>query len=148
MSETGFVTQAAIIAQNSATGAATLLAGDLAKVIFEEEGPEGLIRVFEQIRTDIFNGSLLLAGAESIVELLETKDAGAASAPARKSWGGGAKKTYEDHGGGVVLKFGKYSGRSIADVYEVDPQAVYAMVDGKSAFLAGKAREYLEFIEG
>lgn len=102
--------QRAIIAQNSATAAATILAG-------QPFDPAE----FERVRTAIFNGSLALAngaGGTTPVERVQAafpeSTVEHTSAPQGRPQGGG-----EDLGS-FVLKFGKHRNKTLDAIYAED----------------------------
>lgn len=116
----------AIIGQNAATAAATLLQGTGAT--YED---------FESMRTAIAEGSL--AFADGVIE--GVTDAPKKSYTPRASGGGGQSN---DAGAGVALKFGKYAGTTIADVHAKDPEYVTWLAEtSNNEFIKGKAAEYL-----
>ena len=151
-----FTKEYAIIAQNSATAAAA---------IYSSFGPNGWDKeVYEGIRTDIFNGTLVLAGAESIVETFESPTSVAQvvketpapaaaynDAPAPSGFGGGGGGGGFSGGGGggggagaTVLKFGKHRGKTIAQVAAEDRGWLdWAGENTNNDFVKAKIREFL-----
>lgn len=148
----GFSKEHAIIAQNSATVAAALV------------GPGATVEQFEEVRRQVFNGTLALAGAESVVEAFEspTSVAQAVAAPTYPQ----AAPAYEPFPqpspsfdpsgpGGVELKFGKYKGQTIAQVWAdptPDPRSgepagrgwlEWAAANTNNDFVKSKIREFL-----
>ncbi len=128
----------AIIAQNSATAAAT---------IYSAIGPQEWNKdLYEQIRTDIFSGSIALAGAETIVQ---TFDAPASvgeivreAAPQSNS--GGFSASGGGNAGATVLKFGKHRGKTIAQVASEDAGWLdWASQNTNNDFIKTKIREFL-----
>ena len=130
----------AIIAQNSATAAAT---------IYAAIGPqEWSTELYERIRTDIFNGSIGLAGAETIVQTFEAPtsvaDIAREAAPAPQSTGGGFSTSGGGTAGATVLKFGKHRGKTIAQVASEDPGWLdWAAQNTNNDFVKTKIREFL-----
>ena len=123
-----FNTQLAIMAQNSATAAATVVAALVAS------GDADAFNAFEDIRTAIFEGTLALADGE--IEGV-TENAGGF-----RSSGGGTRP--DDAGAGVPIKFGKYQGKTIAEVYAEDAGYIKWLArEGNNDFLRGKAAQYL-----
>src|SRR6478609_7605712 len=94
----------AIIAQNSATGAATVVAALI------QAGDVDAFNAFEDIRTATFEGTLALA--DGAVEGVSGTTGGFRAS-------GGSRP--DDAGAGVPIKFGKYQGKTIAEVYATDP---------------------------
>lgn len=130
----GFNKDRLIVAQNSATGAATIVAS-----LGLTDAVEA-VEAFDAIRTHIFEGSLALSNGD-----IEGQDA-----PAPRSSGGSYKKSSggggqsNDAGAGVSLKFGKYAGKTIEDVYSTDPEYITWLADtSNNDFIKGKASEYL-----
>jgi len=131
----------AIVAQN-ATGAAGAI---VAALLTNEDTVETALEMFNAVRTDIFEGSLALA--DGVIEGQETAPAKRSSAPRRsggggRSSGGGGKS--DDAGAGVSLKFGKYQGQTISDVYADDPEYIEWLADtSNNEFIKGKCGEFL-----
>jgi hypothetical protein len=129
----------AIIAQNSATAAAT---------IYSAIGPQEWSKdLYEQIRTDIFNGSIGLAGAETVVQTFESPSSvgeivrDAAPAPQQNS---GFSASSGGNAGATVLKFGKHRGKTIAQVASEDPGWLdWASQNTNNDFVKTKIREFL-----
>lgn len=144
----------AIIAQNSATAAANIVAAQI------EAGVGSLdpMAAFDTYRTHIFNGTLALGGAEMIVETFESPTSVAqavASPPSRfpdsfpepsapePSYGGGGGGN-SSGAGGVVLKFGKHRGKTIAQVAQEDAGwLTWASENTNNDFVKNKIREFL-----
>lgn len=130
----------AIIAQNSATAAAT---------IYSAIGPQEWSKeLYEQIRTDIFSGSISLAGAETIVQTFDAPasvaDIVREAAPAPQSNGGGFSASGGGTAGATVLKFGKHRGKTIAQVASEDPGWLdWASQNTNNDFVKTKIREFL-----
>ena len=134
----------AIIAQNSATAAAT---------IYSAIGPQEWSKeIYEQIRTDIFSGSLALAGAETVVQTFEAPssvaDIARQAAPAGETpfppAGGGFSASGGGTAGATVLKFGKHRGKTIAQVASEDPGWLdWASQNTNNDFVKTKIREFL-----
>lgn len=134
----------AIMAQNSATAAAAIVASlgisDVAQAT----------STFDDVRQHIFRGTLELAGVETVIETFEGPLGGATAnpgftepqaptlAPATSSApiGGGA--------GSVVIKFGKYRNQSLQAIYDQAPDYVEWLAEkGNNEFMKNKAREFL-----
>lgn len=114
----------AIIGQNAATAAATILAGTGATT---DE--------FEALRTSIAEGSLAFA---------DDGLAASATPPAGSPQRGGSGGQSTDHGAGVVVKFGQYSGQTIEAIHSQDAEYVQWLADSSNnPFIKGKAAEFL-----
>lgn len=123
----------AIIAQNSATAAAAILAN------MTTDSLEDTLALFDAVRTHIFEGSLALAESNEPTTTAST-GFGNRGGFTKPSNGGGSN----DAGAGVVMKFGKYAGRSIGDVYETDSDyIVWLSEKSNNDFLKTKATEFL-----
>lgn len=121
----------AIIGQNAATAAATLLAGTGAS--YED---------FEELRTAIAEGSLAFADGviEGQTESAPRRSGGGGYRP--RSTGGGGQSN--DAGAGVSIKFGKYRGRTIEDVYSEDPEYIQWLAESSTNdFIKSKSAEFL-----
>src|SRR5689334_1917137 len=70
MSETGYVREASIVAQNSGYHAAAMTVALINNGAVRDAAQA--VETFNEIRAEVFNGALALAGAESIVEVLES----------------------------------------------------------------------------
>lgn len=129
----------AIIAQNSATAAAAIVASLGATYV------DDALVIFDQVREHIFRGTLELAGVETVIETFEGPVTPAATAPTAPTLapttssapiGGGA--------GSVVIKFGKYRDQSLQAIYEQAPDYVEWLAEkGNNEFMKNKAREFL-----
>lgn len=124
----------AIAAQNAASAAATLLAGTGAGM-----------DVFENVRTAIFNGTIALvggAGAQSTAEAVSNiqssfPGAQAVTPPA-------PQPTQSSDTGSVVIKFGKYSGKTISQVFSEDPDYVTGfLTKSNNDFVKTKVHTFL-----
>ena len=133
----------AIIAQNSATAAAAIVAAEISAGRAVDPAAR-----FDEVRTHIFNGTIALGGAEMVVETFTTPPAGVpttaapAAAPAPASspsvLGGGQDP------GTLELKFGKYRGQTVAQVFNSDVEWLkWVAREGNNEFMKGKVREYL-----
>ncbi|MGZ4518796.1 MAG: exodeoxyribonuclease X C-terminal domain-containing protein [Mycobacteriaceae bacterium] len=128
----------AIIAQNATGAAATIVAALLSK----DDTVEDAVALFNTVRTDIFEGSLSLA--DGVIEG-QTEAAPRRSSTSRspRTTGSGGGRS-DDAGAGVKLKFGKYAGRSIEDVYGEDAEYIEWLADtSNNEFIKGKAGEFL-----
>lgn len=126
----------AIVAQNSATAAATIVAA------LVKAGNPDAVDAFEDIRTSIFEGSLELAGGEPT--------AAQSNSGGRRSFGGGRSNgggRADDAGAGVVIKFGKHAGQTIGEVYaQGEDGASYIEWLAESStnpFIKAKAEEFV-----
>lgn len=126
-----FSKEHAIIAQNAATAAATLLQGT--SVTMEQ---------FEEVRTSIFQGSLALAGAESVVQVFEGETATAPKAPAQP-----APSTPSNSSGGpgeVVVNFGKHRGKTIAAIANEDESYIeWLSNEANNDYIKNMAKKFL-----
>jgi hypothetical protein len=147
----------AIIAQNSATAAANIVAAQIQAGV----GSLDPMAAFDTYRAHIFNGTLTLGGAEMIVETFEspTSVAQAVATPptrfpdsfpepeaAQPSYGGGGNggSGGGNGAGSVVLKFGKHRGKTIAQVSQEDAGwLTWASENTNNDFVKNKIREFL-----
>lgn len=53
---------------------------------------------------------------------------------------------YTSDAGSIVLKYGDHKGKTIKQVYDVDPKEVEKMANGDSKWIAGKAQEFLQSV--
>jgi len=143
----------AIIAQNSATAAANIVAAFIAS---GNIGGADVLTMFDDFRSHIFNGTLALGGAEMVVETFEspTSVAQAVATPPTRfpdsfpepsspapSFGGGGGG---NGAGSVVLKFGKHRGKTIAQVAQEDAGwLTWASENTNNDFVKNKIREFL-----
>ena len=58
---------------------------------------------------------------------------------------GVTKRTFGDPGS-APLKFGEYAGKTIREVYEINPEAVRKMAESKSAWLSERATAFLKTV--
>lgn len=126
----------AIAAQNAATAAATLYSGT------------GItVEQFEEVRTAIFNGTVGLAGAESVIEVFEGTAAPAAvsTGTVAASYAPPAPSQVASSGAGdIAFNGGKHQGKTIAQVFNEDASYIEWAADKmKNSFMQGKCREYL-----
>lgn len=139
---------ASIIAQSSGKDAAEMTSALIGAGVITDTNE--IIQVYTDLKTAVFNSTIALAGAESVVEKFEDAD----ERPARRSTGGGGGGYgnrggggggySDDAGAGVVIKFGKYQGKTIGQVYDEDPDYIEWLADkGNNQFLKNKAREFL-----
>lgn len=131
--------ESAIAAQNAGSSAATLVAS-LVTANFIDSVDEA-ISVYENVRKNIFDGTLSYAGAEAFVQSFTDAPASSGnSAPAASSDGGGRNKDP----GTVVLKFGKHAGKTLAQVGDEDPDWVeWAAENATNDFVKRVTNEYL-----
>lgn len=55
------------------------------------------------------------------------------------------KRSFNDPGS-ATLKFGEFAGKTIREVYEMNPEAVKKMAESKSAWLSERATEFLKTV--
>jgi hypothetical protein len=123
-----------IIAQNAGTTAATIYVGLLSNGYVSDFDPE----VYNRLRTEVFNGTLALAGAESIVENFEGNTSDVVVAPTSGSTGSSKPN------GDLEIRAGKHAGKTIAQVAEEDESYLdWAAKNLKNDFLRGKIEEFL-----
>lgn len=130
----GYNLDRAIVAQNSATAAATIVAALVGAGV-----TDAVTETFDEVRTHIFEGTLALA--DGIIEGQDVQNTPPARSASTPRGGGG---NANDAGAGVRLKFGKYEGKTIAEVYSTDPQYVEWLAEtSNNDFIKGKTAEYL-----
>lgn len=130
----GFSKDHAIIAQNSATVTAAILSN------METGSLEETLALFDTIRKHVMEGTLALADVEGVTP----QQSGGFKKSFTRSSGGGSYSGGDDAGAGVVMKFGKYAGRTIGDVYESDSEyIVWLSEKSNNDFLRTKATEFL-----
>lgn len=125
-----------IIAQNAGTTAAAIFNN-----LYDQWDPAA----YDAIRLHVFNGSLELAGVETVVEVFTSADVDPVAtrgfdAPA-------ATNGNDDHGAGVALRFGKYKGQTIAQVAQTADGVGWlnwAARESNNDFIQKKAKEYIE----
>lgn len=110
----------AITAGNSANVAGTIVAALIRSGQVSLDAIEG---TFERLHVVVFNSNIGLAGAETVVETFEGSPAAAPAAEVVSIPRPAAKPSPSGSGdpGTVVLKFGKHSGKTIAQVFDEDP---------------------------
>lgn len=137
----GFNKDSAIVAQNAATAAATVMAALIAQrgdTAFNADE-------YEDIRTHIFQGSMALGGAEAIVEVFE----GEGDYDARGSWDDkpSTQTTRYDTGkrnADFVIKAGKHRGKTLQQIDAADPGWLkWAAGNMNNDFAKRKIQEYL-----
>jgi len=128
----------AIAAQNAATAAATLLSGTGAG-----------IDTFESVRTAIFNGTVALGGAESVIEAFEAGPATVSAPEVVSSYVPPAPSQVASSGAGsVAFNGGKHQGKTIAQVHAEDASYIEWAADKmKNTFMQNKCREYLNSLQ-
>lgn len=104
-----------------------------------------IVGTFQDLHVEVFNSNLALAGAESVVEVFETPEvvsAAAAAAPATQEYSRptpAASPAGSNDPSTVVLKFGKHSGKTIAQVYNEDPSWLeWAGENTRNDFIKGR----------
>lgn len=135
-----------IIAQNAGTTAANLVASAVAAGTLAPATIDELVSTFDDLRTQVFNGTLSLAGAQSVVESFEGGGAPTAtssaptSAPAAS--GGGSRPNAD-----LEIKVGKYRGKTIGHVFdnedEGDSYLEWMSQNINNDFLRAKVTEFL-----
>lgn len=124
----------AIASQNAATAAATLLSGTGAS--YEE---------FERTRTAIFNGTIHLAGAETIVQVFEAETPSSVTAQqvvqeTRSEVTAGGPRPNAD----LAVNSGKHAGKTLAQIQAVDPGWLeWASTELRNDFLRTRVKEFL-----
>ena len=131
-----------IIAQNAGSTAAAIYTALVKNRGDETFNPEE----YEAIRLHVFQGTLELAGAETVVETFE---GGAKPAYAAKpgggsdNGGGGGRSTYSGSGN-IDVKFGKHRGKTISEIYDEDPGWLeWAAEKANNDFVKQHARKFL-----
>lgn len=136
----------AIIGQNAATAAANVYAALVGQGYYGGWDVE----VYEEIRKDIFNGSVALAGAEAVVESMES------STPARgrgsyqrsntsQRRASGSDGDSSDNPATLVINSGKHEGKTLAEAYADDPDWFDWAADNlKNDFLRKKVVAFLK----
>lgn len=133
----GFSKDHAIIAQNSATGAAAIVAQ------MQTNNLEETLALFDAVRTHIFEGTLVLS-ERSDVTTPATGTFTKKSFERSGNSGTSANGYTDDAGAGIIMKFGKYAGRSIGDVYESDSEYITWLSEkSNNDFLRNKATEFI-----
>lgn len=118
-----------IIAQSAGKDAAELV---------KASGPypdiAAAIEAYQEAKTAVFNSTLALAGAESIVQAVE----GAGTATRQGEGGGNASV------GSLVVNSGKHKGKTLDAINAEDPSwLTWAGANLNNPFLKGKVNEYL-----
>lgn len=119
-----------IIAQSAGKDAV-----ELVKVIFADGGPqEDVVSAYKAIKQAVFNDTLALAGAQSVVETFEGEPSTTQTAAPRSTSGAGS----------VEIRSGKHAGKTIAQVADEDPSYLeWASGNLKNDFLKSRIREFL-----
>jgi hypothetical protein len=127
-----------IIAQNAGTTAANIL-GPLAP----QDNVDAYLRRYDIVRQHVFNGTLVLAGAESIVETFEADEPETSNVTSISSH----VTTTAPSGADLdtfVLNSGKYEGKTFAQVKSLNPGwFAWAVGNLKNPYVVNKAREYI-----
>lgn len=127
---------ALIVAQNSATGAAAIVAGLSPKSI------DQALEAFETIRAAIFEGTFALAGVEDVdtVRTVVSAPRSTNRGGGNRSGGGGGNRNPGD----VDFRGGKFAGKTIAAVYDEDPSYLeWCVGNMKNDFMVARIEEYL-----
>lgn len=128
-----------IIAQNAGTTAANLIASAVSAGTLAPATVDELVEVFDSVRTSVFNGTLALAGAQSVVESFEGGSASSAPAASEHPTGGGPRPHAD-----VEIKFGKFRGKTIAQAHAADADYVeWLATECNNDFLKSRVREFL-----
>lgn len=130
-----------IIAQNAGTTAANLVASAVQAGTLAPASLDDLLATFDNVRTQVFNGTLALAGAQAVVESFEGDSYGNVpterSAPS--SSGG---RPHAD----VEVRIGKYRGKTIGAIHD-DPEGAdwlqWASNSLSNDWLKTRIREFL-----
>lgn len=128
-----------IIAQSAGKDAAEITKALIGVNIVDQSDA---FEVYSDLKRQIFNDTLALAGAESVVESFEGEEKPAparrSSAPARRGGGGGGDAAT------LEVRSGKYAGRTLGDIYDEDADyVVWLSENSKNTFLKNKASEFL-----
>jgi hypothetical protein len=119
-----------IIAQNAGTTAAN--------IVGNYDGSEPLadyLNRFDEVRRHVFNGTLAYAGAEAVVEHFENE-------PPKQAPQTSANTSSDI--GSIVLKSGRYAGKTIAQVGSEDISYLeWTAKNSKNTFLKDKAAAFL-----
>lgn len=105
-----------IIGQNAGTTAAAILNTLVNAGIVHVADVDDALATFDRIRKDVFAGSLELAGAETVVAGFSGGAAPSSVSSVTSSYSEPTPAAGRP-GGDVEIKFGKYAGKTIADVY-------------------------------
>lgn len=131
-----FTKELAIIAQNAATAAATLL-----------QGQKATLDQFEAVREAIFEGSVRLAGAESVDDVVNTAPKGRGGYRRGGASSGGSNSGSDNDPGATVINGGKHAGKTIAAVYEAAPDYLEWAVDNlRNEFLRNRIELFLKTV--
>lgn len=148
-----FSKEAAIIAQNAGTTAAALIE----RLNVTYDSVEDLVADFESIRSAVFNGTISLAGAETVIDVFEAgernnrggfgggnRNGGGAGGRyfSKGSQGGGGGNHPEDPGD-IVVNFGKHRGKTISSIADEDPEWLEWAADNCSnTFIKNKIKQF------
>lgn len=133
-----------IIAQNAGTAAGNIYAALVKNRGDGAFNPEE----YEAIRLHVFQGTLELAGAETVVEVFEG-DASEKAQPQRPVYG---TRSNNDNGGGgsgsgsgnIEVKFGKHRGKTISEIYDEDEGWLrWAADNANNDFVRKHAQKFL-----
>lgn len=99
--------------------------------------------VYENLKTGIFNSTLALAGAQSVVESFEGNSSPSSSpASAPSGGGGGSGRPHAD----VEVRIGKYRGKTIGAIHD-EPEGAdwlgWASENLSNDWLKSRIREFL-----
>lgn len=134
-----------IIGQNAGTTAAALLTTAVQAGVVAPATLDDLLETYDTIRTSVFNGSLALAGAQSVVEKFEpgydpSSDVGRDRLQSVPTGGG---KPHAD----VEVKVGKYRGKTIGAIYDLGEDGAgwleWASQNLSNDWLKGRIAEFL-----
>jgi hypothetical protein len=135
-----FNKDAAIIAQNATAPAAALAAAIINANPDHVTTTESALALFDQVREHIYNGSLMLAGVESVVEFLDATPA--RREPAAHGGGGGSRNNGD--AGSVAFNMGKHKGKTIAEVHNEAPDYLtWAVENMRNDYMVKQIRAYL-----
>ena len=125
----------AIAAQNAGSTAAQLYQ------VVAVPGQPFNATLYNEIRTEVFNGTLALAGAGAVVEVTEgSPPVGGYNSSGPSSSGGGRTDP-----GSVDVKFGKHRGKTFDQINLEDREWIeWAAENSNNEFIKRVAREFLE----
>lgn len=111
-----FSTEYSIVAQNAANVAA-ILVGNLTV-----EDTDDLLAKFETIRNAVFRNTIALAETDTPPDRQSSTFTRRTGSPPRRTGG-------QDNPGDLIIRFGKHAGRTVAEVYELEPDYLTWMAD-------------------
>lgn len=150
MSDTLYNKDAAIAAQNAGSTAAVLLPVVL-QFASDVETVDDVVELYNTLRTEVFNGTLALGGAEAFVEAVESSPqpqrGGGRSFPRRASGGGNGGASGNADPSETVINFGKNQGKTLGAIYaegeDGESYINWLAENATNAFIARMAQELL-----